>query len=114
MEQSRCPPWTLTAAGFEARGRSQELTRIELPLALPHIITGIRVATVTTIGLVTVAAIIGKGGLGDLILDGLRLAYWTPMIVGAVLSVALALSLDLALWLVGRALTPWARRGRVR
>lgn len=87
---------------------------VELPLALPYIITGIRVATVTTVGLVTVAAVIGQGGLGDMILDGLRLAYWTPMIVGAVLSVVLALVLDLGLWLVGRAVTPWARRGRAR
>ena len=47
---------------------------VELPLALPYIMTGIRVATVTTVGLVTVAAIIGQGGLGDLILDGLKKA----------------------------------------
>lgn len=87
---------------------------VELPLALPYIMTGIRVATVTTVGLVTVAAIIGQGGLGDLILDGLRRTYWTPMVVGAVLSVALALVLDLALWLLERALTPWARRARAR
>ncbi|MGE0026486.1 MAG: ABC transporter permease [Thermoleophilia bacterium] len=87
---------------------------VELPLALPYIMTGIRVATVTTVGLVTVAAIIGQGGLGDLILDGLRRTYWTPMVVGAVLSVLLALVLDLALWLLERALTPWARRARAR
>jgi osmoprotectant transport system permease protein len=90
---------------------SRRVLTVELPLALPHIITGIRVATVTTVGLVTVAAIIGQGGLGDLILDGLKISYWTPMIVGAVLSVVLALVLDLSLWLVGRAMTPWARRG---
>lgn len=87
---------------------------VELPLALPYIVSGIRIATVTTVGLVTVAAIIGQGGLGDLILDGLRQTYWTKMIVGAVLSVALALVLDLALWLVGRALTPWTRRAHAR
>ena len=74
--------------------------------------TGIRVATVTTVGLVTIASIIGQGGLGDLILDGLRRTYWTPMIVGAVLSVVLALVLDLGIWLLGRAVTPWTRRGR--
>jgi osmoprotectant transport system permease protein len=101
------------ADGMGLSPRRRVLT-VELPLALPYIITGIRVATVTTVGLVTVAAIIGKGGLGDLILDGLRLTYWTPMIVGAVLSVALALLLDLGLWLAGRVATPWARRGRSR
>jgi osmoprotectant transport system permease protein len=87
---------------------------VELPLALPYIMTGVRVATVTTVGLVTVASIIGQGGLGDLILDGLRRTYWTPMIVGAVLSVLLALVLDLGLWLLERALTPWARRAAAR
>ncbi len=93
---------------------SRRVLTVELPLALPYIMTGIRVATVTTIGLVTVAAIIGQGALGNLILDGLQITYWTPMIVGAVLSVALALLLDLGLWLAERALTPWARRGRAR
>ena len=92
----------------------RRVTSVEFPLALPYIMTGIRVATVTTVGLVTVAAIIGQGGLGDMILDGLRRTYWTPMIVGAVLSVALALVLDLGLWLLGRAVTPWARRGPTR
>ncbi len=90
----------------------RRVTGVELPLALPYIITGIRVATVTTVGLVTVAAIIGQGALGDLILDGLRRTYWTPMTIGATLSVALALVLDLGIYLAGRALTPWARRGR--
>lgn len=91
---------------------ARRVLSVELPLALPHIMTGIRVATVTTVGLVTVAAVIGQGGLGDMILDGLRLSYWTPMIVGAVLSVVLALVLDLGLWLIGRAVTPWSRRAR--
>jgi osmoprotectant transport system permease protein len=99
------------ADGMGLSPRRRVLT-VDLPLALPYIMTGVRVATVTTVGLVTVASIIGQGGLGDLILDGLRRAYWTPMIVGAVLSVALALVLDLGLWLLGRAVTPWARRGR--
>ena len=59
---------------------------------MPYIVTGIRVAAVTTVGLVTVAAIIGQGGLGGLILDGLRRTFWTPMTVGAVLSIVLALT----------------------
>lgn len=99
------------ADGMGLSTRRRVLT-VELPLALPYIITGVRVATVTTVGLVTVASIIGQGGLGDLILDGLRRTYWTPMVVGAVLSVVLALALDLGIWLLGRAVTPWARRGR--
>lgn len=93
---------------------ARRVLRVELPLALPYIVTGIRVATVTTVGLVTVAAIIGEGGLGRLILDGLRRTFWTPMTVGASLSIILALVLDLSLWGVGRALTPWARRRGAR
>jgi osmoprotectant transport system permease protein len=91
---------------------ARRVLTVELPLAMPFIITGIRVATVTTVGLVTVASIIGQGGLGDLILDGLRRTYWTPMIVGATLSVLLALVLDLLIWVAGRWATPWTRRGR--
>lgn len=86
---------------------------VELPLAAPLIITGLRIAAVSTVGLVTVAAIIGQGGLGRLILDGLRRSFWTPMVVGSTLSILLALALDLAIVGVSRLVTPWTRR-RVR
>jgi len=89
------PPWRL-------------LLEIELPLALPVIVAGLRIATVTVVGLVTVTALIGQGGLGALILDGLQRFFYTPLIVGAVLSVALATVLDLLLLGVQRLLTPWA------
>jgi osmoprotectant transport system permease protein len=91
------------------RGRS--LLSVELPLALPAILAGIRLAVVTTVGLVTVAALIGHGGLGDLILDGLNRRFRTPLVVGSVLSVTLAASADIALLGVQRLLTPW-RAGR--
>ena len=84
--------------------------QIEVPLALPVIVAGLRIATVTTVGLVTVTALIGQGGYGAFINDGLQRFFNTPLIVGAVLSVALAVTLDVALVLVERALTPWARR----
>jgi osmoprotectant transport system permease protein len=88
---------------------SQLLWRVELPLALPAIVAGIRIATVSTIGLATVGALIGRGGLGKLILDGLAILYATEYLLGALLSVALALVAD-GLLLVGqRLLTPWAR-----
>ena len=89
--------------------RSRMLLQIEAPLAMPVIIAGIRVASVTTIGLVTVAALIGKGGLGFFILQGLRRFFTTEIMVGALMSVALAVSIDLLLVLAERALTPWAR-----
>lgn len=103
------PPEVIDAADGMGMTRWRRLYAVELPLALPYIITGIRIATVTTIGIITVASIIGQGGLGNLILDGLRRTYWSPMVVGSVLSVLLALVLDLAIFLIGRRLTPWSR-----
>jgi len=85
------------------------LWEIEIPIALPVIIAGIRIAAVTTVGLVTITALIGYGGLGQLILDGLNRLFTTPLIVGAVLSAVLALVFDYGLVLAERALTPWAR-----
>lgn len=90
-------------------GRTRLLWEVELPLALPVIVAGLRVATITTIGLVTVTALIGQGGLGYLILIGIQRFFSTPLIVGAALSVALAVAADGALVLVQRALTPWSR-----
>lgn len=86
----------------------QILWRVEIPLALPVIFAGLRIATVTTIGLVTVTAVIGLGGLGSLILEGLRRFFNTATIVGAVLSMLLAISADRLLILVERRLTPWS------
>jgi osmoprotectant transport system permease protein len=86
-----------------------ELIRIDLPLAVPTIMAGVRIATVTTIGLVTVTALIGEGGLGSLILDGLIRDFKTPLVVGTVLSVALAFVADLTLASVQQLVTPWSR-----
>lgn len=111
-----------TVAGLDAVPRSvkeaadgmgytprRRLLRVELPLALPTIIAGIRIASVTVIGLVTVAALVGSGGYGVLIEDGLRRSFPTPIVVGTVLSVTLALLVDGSLALLQRALTPWRR-----
>jgi osmoprotectant transport system permease protein len=87
----------------------QILWRIELPLALAVIFAGIRVATITTIGLVTVTALIGEGGLGYFILFGIQLFFSTPLLVGAVGSVLFAVVVDGSLVLVQRSLTPWSR-----
>ncbi|CAN5767837.1 ABC transporter permease [soil metagenome] len=93
-----------TGLGYRSARR---LAQVELPLALPAIVAGVRIATVTTVGLVTVAALIGHGGLGQLILDGLNRDFRTPLVVGSVLSVALAAIADVALLVVQRRLTPW-------
>ena len=87
----------------------QILWKVELPMAVPAVMAGVRVATVTTIGLVTVTALIGMGGLGRFILLGLQEFFPTPTIVGATLSVAFALLADGLLLGVERSLTPWAR-----
>ncbi len=87
----------------------QVLWRVELPLALSTILAGVRVATVTTIGLTTVTALIGQGGLGYFILEGITRFFSTPLILGAVLSVALAVLADGLLVLVERAAAPWTR-----
>ena len=95
------------ARGMGFRTRAQ-LFSVDLPLALPVIMAGVRIATVTTIGLVTITALIGEGGLGQLILDGLVRDFRTPLVVGSVLSVALAIVCDVGLALLQRAITPWS------
>jgi osmoprotectant transport system permease protein len=92
--------------------RTATLWRVELPLALPYIFAGLRVATSTVVGLVTVTAFIGLGGLGQLILYGFNTDFTTPIIVALVLAVALAAVLDLALVLLERLVVPWSRSTR--
>lgn len=94
------------AMGYTAWRR---LVRVELPLALPVIMAGVRIATVTTISLVAVTALIGQGGLGQLFLTGFTLQFTTPLVVGVVLSILLAVAADLALVGVQRLSTPWLR-----
>jgi osmoprotectant transport system permease protein len=89
--------------------RWQMLWRIELPLAMVVIIAGLRVALVTTIGLVTVTGLIGQGGLGFLILQGIQQFFATPLVIGAVLSIVLAVLLDGVLVVLQRQVTPWTR-----
>lgn len=88
------------------------LWRVQVPLAMPVIIAGLRIATVTTVGLVTVASLIGYGGLGEMILSGIRrsIPFPTEIVVGTVGAVVLAAILDLALLGLQRLLTPWAHR----
>ena len=106
------PPDVREAAAGMGYTRWQRLWRVELPVALPVIIGGLRLATVTVIGLVTVTALIGQGGLGRFIVEGRERFFATPLIVGASLSVALAFAADAAFLLVQRLLTPWNRAAR--
>lgn len=92
--------------------RGRLFLEIELPLALPVIIAGVRIATVTVVGLVTVTALLGRGGLGHFILDAFRrsVIFPTEAFVGLVGTVLLAAVLDLGLYVLQRILTPWAYR----
>ncbi len=108
------PPDVLEAARGMGLTRRQTLFRVVLPLALPAIVAGIRIATVTTISLATVAAFVLPQGLGQPILNGLRTFFQTKFITAGLLAVALAIVADAALVLAQRALTPWARVRRVR
>jgi osmoprotectant transport system permease protein len=103
------PAEVLEAADGMGYAGAQRLWRVELPIALPIIIAGLRVATVTTMGLVTIAALIGRGGLGYLIVNiGINQRFPTATITGVVLVVALSALFDWSLALLQRRLTPWA------
>jgi osmoprotectant transport system permease protein len=106
------PDEAVEAARGMGYRRGRLFWEIELPLALPVIVAGLRIASVTVIGLVTVTALLGLGGLGQFILRGFRVLppYPTQIIVGTVLSVVLAITVDLLLLALERALTPWTRR----
>jgi osmoprotectant transport system permease protein len=88
----------------------QLLWKVELPLAIPAITAGLRIATVTTIGLVTVTSLIGLGGLGYYILLGLQRTFSTAVILGGALSFLLAIVADVLLLRSERLLAPWTRR----
>ena len=103
------PAEILDAANGMGYRPMARLLRVELPLALPSIFAGVRIATVTTIGLVTITAIIGLGGLGQLILAGLIDNFHTPLVVATVLSIVLALVADLTIAGAQRLSLPWSR-----
>jgi osmoprotectant transport system permease protein len=107
------PPDAIETATGMGYTPAQRFWRVELPIALPVIVAGLRIATVTTIGLVTVTTFIGLGGLGYLIINsGTRRFFPTSIYVGVLLCVALAVLADLALVWLQRRLTPWAQARR--
>ena len=109
------PQSTLDAADGMGMGRVRRFTSVELPLALPQIFAGLRIATVSTIGLVTISSFVALGGgVGAFITDGRARGFSTPIVLGVGLSILLAVIFDLLFvagqWLV----TPWARGRRAR
>ncbi|MEV6985677.1 ABC transporter permease [Sphaerisporangium sp. NPDC051017] len=97
------------AMGF---GPMRRLLQVDLPIAVPVVLAGLRVATVSSISLVSVGALIGRGGLGYLFIDGWQRQFYTPIVVGIVLVMALAVLADGLIVLAQRLLTPWARARR--
>ena len=90
-------------------GATRMLFRVELPLALPVIMAGLRVATVSTVALTTVGSLVSYGGLGNLIKEGVETNFRAELFTAAVLCVVLAVVLDVIIVLTQRAMTPWAR-----
>ncbi|GAB2584323.1 ABC transporter permease [Microlunatus antarcticus] len=99
-----------SAVGFGGFGR---LVKVELPLAMPVIFAGLRVVTVSNIALVSVAVVVGGGALGQLFDTGFNRNFFTPIIVGLVLTLLLALVADAIILLIQRGTLPWAKRRRV-
>jgi osmoprotectant transport system permease protein len=95
-----------TAVGYRPAGR---FFGVELPLSVPVLAAGVRVAAVSNISLVSVGALIGTGGLGVLFTDGFQRTYFSPIVVGIVLTMLLALVVDLLLVYLRKLLAPWER-----
>ena len=106
------PPEVTDAATAMGYRETKRLFVVELPLALPAIVAGLRVATVSTISLVSVGALIGSGGLGQLFIHGFQIDNPIEIWTGILLTVVLALVFDLLIVGGGRLLTPWTRAAR--
>ena len=107
------PPVVVAAATAMGYTPLRRFVAVELPLAVPVTVAGLRVAAVSNMSLVTVGAIVGLGGLGALFTDGFLRDIPAEIIPGIVLVLVLALLVDVALQAIGRAITPWARAGEV-
>lgn len=103
------PGEVLESATGLGYGRTRLLFKIELPLALPVMMAGLRVATVSTVALTTVGTLVAYGGLGNLISHGVQRNFRAELVTAAVLCVLLALVLDALLVTLQRVLTPWSR-----
>jgi osmoprotectant transport system permease protein len=104
------PEETMDAARGMGFSAPRLFWRVQLPLSLPAIVAGLRVATVSTVALTTVGTVVGNGGLGNLISSGLQSNFKAEVLTASVLCVVLALLLDGVLLAAGRALMPWRER----
>lgn len=103
------PPGVTEAARGIGLSRNQMLWQVELPLALPEIVAGLRIATVSTVALATLAVFANGGGLGTEIVVGANITFKTGIIVAGSIAIAMAILFDALLLLGGRLLSPWQR-----
>jgi len=103
------PDEVVEAARGLGYGPTRLLFRVELPLALPVIMAGLRVATVSTVALTTIGSLVAYGGLGNLIKDGVNSNFRAELFTASLLCVVIAVLLDVVIVLTQRAMTPWAR-----
>ncbi|RSN12017.1 ABC transporter permease [Streptomyces sp. WAC 05977] len=103
------PPHVVAAATALGYKPARRFLAVELPLSVPVLAAGVRVASVSNISLVSVGALIGTGGLGVLFTDGFQREYFSPIVVGIVATLLLALIVDLVLVQLRNVLTPWDR-----
>jgi osmoprotectant transport system permease protein len=108
------PDEALEAARGMGMTEAQALMRVRLPLALPVVVSGVRVAAVTAVGIATIASLVAAGGLGDSIFAGLRVQDNDQVLAATGAVAALALGVDGGLALLERAMSPWAGPGRRR
>ena len=100
-------PQVLDAASAAGFSRRQRVFRVELPLAGPVLLAGLRVVSVSTVSILSVATLIGVSTLGSLFTDGFRRNFQTEIVIGIIATVVLAVALDLLIVLAGRLLLPW-------
>lgn len=106
-------PSVIMAADAMGYRPARRWLAVELPLSLPVVIAGLRVATVANVSMVSIAALIGGGGLGTLFTKGVQLGFYAPpIVIGLVLSVVVAVIADLVIVLLQRSVTPWTRARR--
>ena len=105
----KLPPDVLESARALGYTRWYRFVDVELHLIIPSLFAGLRIASVTLVGLVTVTALIGQGGLGQLLLSGFNQDFLTPIVVSVVLSLVLSFIFDSLIARLGYWVTPWAR-----
>ena len=108
------PDAVLRAADGMGYRPFRRFVAVELPLALPGIVAGLRLATVSTVSLISVGALIGRGALGRMFADGYQRQITVELWAAMIATMSLALLFDLAIYTAGRALTPWTRAREAR